>query len=109
MAPLAGYPMVGLSFSAPQGRPLYVALVHRDALGWMRAVLSEHRHLYGGRGSQEFRPRVHYQRSGLPDFGVCTQSDLKAVEYGQVRRVVETAFFGYRGVLGALKSRGTCG
>jgi hypothetical protein len=31
---------------------------------------------------------------------VCTQGDLKSVIYGQARRVVETTFFGYRGVLG---------
>ena len=33
----------------------------------------------------------------MPDIDVYT-SDLKAVEYGQVRRVVETTFFGYRDV-----------
>ena len=41
---------------------------------------------------------VEYERSGLPDFGVCVQRDLKAVIYGQARRVVQTTFFGYRGV-----------
>jgi hypothetical protein len=40
---------------------------------------------------------------------VCVQGDLKAAIYGQASRVVETTFFGWRGVLGALKSRGTCG
>jgi hypothetical protein len=29
---------------------------------------------------------------------VCVQGDLKAVEYGQAGRVVETTFFGYRDV-----------
>ena len=37
---------------------------------------------------------VHYGRSGLPDFGVFTQCDLRAVIYGQARRVLETTFFG---------------
>ncbi len=37
---------------------------------------------------------VDYERYGLPDFGVCVQGDLKAVIYGQVRRVLETTFFG---------------
>jgi hypothetical protein len=73
IAPLAGHPMVGLSLLDSQGQPLYVAHAHNDALRWMRGILSEHRHRYGGRGSQEFRPRVHYQRYGLPDFGVCTR------------------------------------
>jgi hypothetical protein len=29
---------------------------------------------------------------------VCVQGDLKAFIYGQARRVLETTFFGYRGV-----------
>jgi hypothetical protein len=37
---------------------------------------------------------VDYGRSGLPDFGVCIQGDLKAFIYGQARRVLETTFFG---------------
>jgi hypothetical protein len=40
---------------------------------------------------------------------VCVEGDLKAAICGQARRVVGTTFFGYRGVLGAPKSRGTCG
>jgi hypothetical protein len=31
---------------------------------------------------------------------MCIQGDLKAVRYGQARRVLEITFFGYRGVLG---------
>jgi hypothetical protein len=51
-----------------------------------------------GRGViRSLGPRVEYRRSGLPDIGVCT-SDLKPVEYGQARRVLETTFFAYRGV-----------
>jgi hypothetical protein len=34
---------------------------------------------------------------------MCVQGDLKAVEYGQTRRVLETTFFGYRGVLGGFE------
>ena len=34
---------------------------------------------------------------------VCVKGDLKAVIYGQARRVPETTFFGYRGVLGGLE------
>jgi hypothetical protein len=45
---------------------------------------------------QELRPRVLYERYGLPDMEVCVQGDLKAVINGQARRVVETTFFGYR-------------
>src|SRR5918998_5857855 len=47
-------------FSVPQGQPLNCACAHDDVLRWMRGILSEHRHRYGGRGSQEFRPRVCY-------------------------------------------------
>jgi len=36
---------------------------------------------------------LHDGRYGLPDIGVCVQGDLKAVIYGQVRRVVETTYF----------------
>jgi hypothetical protein len=50
-----------------------------------------------GEGSQELRPPVHDERYGLPDIDVYT-SDLKAVECGQVSRVLETTFFGWRGV-----------
>src|SRR5918994_2452660 len=31
---------------------------------------------------------------------VCVQGDMKAFRHAQARRVVETTFFGYRGVLG---------
>jgi hypothetical protein len=47
----------------------------------------------GQGGSQVLRPPVHDERYDLPDIDVYT-SDLKAVEYGQTRRVVETTFFG---------------
>ena len=33
---------------------------HKDALGWMRATLSEHRRRYGGRVGQEIRPPFCY-------------------------------------------------
>ncbi len=48
---------------------------HKDALGWMRDTLSEHRRRYGGRGRQELQPRVHYQRYRLLDMDV-QQADL---------------------------------
>jgi hypothetical protein len=59
----------------------------------MRGFLSEHRHRYGGRGWQVLMGVVDYERSDLPDFGVCVQGDLKAVIFGQVRSVLETTFF----------------
>jgi hypothetical protein len=62
----------------------------------MRGILSEHRHRYGGRGSQVLTGVVGYERYGLPDMDVCIQGDLKAVIDGEARRVVETTFFGYR-------------
>jgi hypothetical protein len=65
-----------------------------DELGWTGGFLSEHRHRYWGRGSQVFTGVVNYERYGLPDLGVCVQGDLKAVIYGQARRLVETTFFG---------------
>jgi hypothetical protein len=34
---------------------------------------------------------------------MCVQGDLKAVEYGQAGRVVETTFFGYKVVSGGSK------
>jgi hypothetical protein len=34
---------------------------------------------------------------------MCVQGDLKAVEYGQTRRVLETTFFGYRDLWGGSK------
>jgi hypothetical protein len=34
---------------------------------------------------------------------VCSQGDIKAVIHAEVRRVVGTTFFGYRGVLGGLE------
>ena len=34
---------------------------------------------------------------------VCVQGVLKGVTYGQARRVVDTTFFGYRGVLGSFE------
>jgi hypothetical protein len=34
---------------------------------------------------------------------VCVQGDLKAFIYGQVRRVLETTSFGYKGVLGGFQ------
>jgi hypothetical protein len=40
---------------------------------------------------------VHNESYGLPGIDVCT-SDLKVVEYGQARRVLETTSFGYRDV-----------
>jgi hypothetical protein len=43
---------------------------------------------------------LHYERYGCADLGECIQGDLKAPIYGQARRVLETTFFGYRGVLG---------
>jgi hypothetical protein len=49
-------------------------------------------------GGQELRSLVHDGRYGLPDCGMCTQGDLKAIVYGQARRVVEITFFGYRHV-----------
>jgi hypothetical protein len=49
----------------------------------------------GAGGSQVLRPPVHDERYGLPDIDVYT-SDLKAVEYGQVSRVLETTFFAQR-------------
>jgi hypothetical protein len=61
----------------------------------MRGFLSGHRHRYGGRGSQVLTGVVDYERYGLPGMDVYT-SDLKAVEYCQVSRVLETTFFGYR-------------
>jgi hypothetical protein len=45
----------------------------------------------GAGGSQVLRPPVHDERYGLTDIDVYT-SDLKAVEYGQAGRVVETTF-----------------
>jgi hypothetical protein len=36
----------------------------------MRGFLSEHRHRYGGRGSQVLTGVVDYERYGLPDMGV---------------------------------------
>jgi hypothetical protein len=32
----------------------------------------------------------------LPDLGVCVQGDLKAVIYGEARRVLEITFIGFR-------------
>ena len=34
---------------------------------------------------------------------MCVQGDLKAAIYGQVGRVVQTTFFGYRDVLGGFE------
>jgi hypothetical protein len=63
----------------------------------------------GGRGSQEFRPRVCYKRYGLPDIGVCTRRFegryIWAGPPGSLRsRSSATDTFKE-----ALKSRGTCG
>jgi hypothetical protein len=44
-------------------------------------------------GRQELSTPVDYERYGLPDFGVCTQGDLKAFIYSQASRVLETTFF----------------
>jgi hypothetical protein len=62
MAPLAGHPMVGLRLLDSQGQPLCVAREHKDVLGWMCTLLSEHRHRYGGRGSQVLTGVVDYER-----------------------------------------------
>ncbi len=47
----------------------------------------------GAKGSQVLTGVVDYERYGLPDLGVCVQGDLKALEYGQARRVLETTSF----------------
>jgi hypothetical protein len=63
----------------------------------MRDILSEH-WCGGGGVVRNLGPRVDYRRSGLPDIDVCIQADLKAIICGQAGRVLETTFFGYRGV-----------
>ena len=51
----------------PQGE----VRAHKDALRWMRGILSEHRHRYGSRGRQVLRGVGDYERYGLPDMDVC--------------------------------------
>jgi hypothetical protein len=86
----------------PEGRPLHAVHPHKDALGRLRVITSGYR-LCGGRGVvRSLGPRVEYRRYGLPNMDVYT-SDLKTVEYGQARRVLETAFIGFRDVSGGSK------
>jgi hypothetical protein len=62
----------------------------------MRDIPPEHRHRYGGRGSQVLTGVVNYERYSLPDIGVRIQAVLKAVIDGEARRVLEITFVGFR-------------
>jgi hypothetical protein len=71
----------------------------------MRGILSEHRRRYGERGrgvGRSFDPRSTTRGTACLT-KVCVQGDLKAVIHAQAGRVLETTFFGYRGVLGGFE------
>src|SRR5918994_7114785 len=71
IAPLAGHQRLGLRLlGSSRSTTIYVARAHKDALGWMRAILSEHRHRYGGRGSQVLMGVVDNERYASPDISV---------------------------------------
>ena len=66
-------------------------LHHYEEHGPIRGTLQD---ADTGERYQELRPPVHYGRYGPPGIDVCIQGALKALIYGQGRRVLETTFFG---------------
>src|SRR5918995_2330779 len=73
IAPLAGHQRLGLRLlGSSKSTTIYVARAHKDALRWMRAILSEHRRRYGGRGSQVLTGRPNIRGSAGPDMDMGT-------------------------------------
>jgi hypothetical protein len=82
-----------LTLRAQMADPLQVARPYKAVLGRIRIIASGYR-LCAGRGVvRSYDPR---STTGDPACltWMCVQGDLKAVTYGQARRVVDTTFFG---------------
>jgi hypothetical protein len=81
---------------------------HKDALGWMRDTLSEHRRRYGAGIGRSYSPGSNTRGTGCLTW-MCMQADLSRCLTCQILPAIETPFLGYRDIYGGLGSSRTSG